>query len=113
MSSIDPTPTPSEQLSEIMDRVKTWPRTLKIALAKRVLDALDVPEPGPATRGRPVEELIGLGAGSSTSEQSVPPRALRGRSVAEIIDTYKTDQPAPDDETIRLWIDEHRMEKYG
>jgi hypothetical protein len=26
---------------------------------------------------------------------------------------FKTDKPAPDDETVRQWIDEQRMEKYG
>ena len=29
------------------------------------------------------------------------------------MDLFRTDRPAPDDETVRLWIDEHRMEKYG
>jgi hypothetical protein len=78
--------TETEQLSDVMDRVKTWPRTMRIALAKYVLDTLDVPRAGPAPRGRPVEELIGLGAGST---------------------------PAPDDDQVQSWIDEHRVEKYG
>ena len=37
-------------------------------------------------RGKPVELLIGLGAGSG---------------------------PPPSDELVRQWIDEHRMERYG
>jgi hypothetical protein len=76
----------TDQLSDVMDRVKTWPRTMRIALVKYVLDTLDVPQAVPVPRGRPVEELIGLGAGSS---------------------------PAPDDAQVKSWIDEHRMEKYG
>ncbi len=60
--------------------------TLRIALVKYVLDTLDVPQAVPVPRGRPVEELIGIGAGAS---------------------------PAPDDAQVKSWIDEHRMEKYG
>lgn len=76
----------SEQLSEVMDRVKGWPQTMRIALVKSVLDTFDVPQVVLVPRGRPVEEMIGLGAGSS---------------------------PAPDDERVKSWIDERRMEKYG
>ncbi len=76
----------TEQVSEVIDRVKTWPKTLRIALAKRLLDTLDSPEASTATRGRHVEELIGLGAGPA---------------------------PPPDDAVVRSWIDEHRMGKYG
>lgn len=75
-----------EQLSEIMDRIKSWPRTMKLALAKQVLNALEVSEPRAAPRGRPVEELIGIGAG---------------------------DAPPPDDQEVPTWIDEHRAGKYG
>lgn len=78
--------TETEQLSVIMNQIKTWPRTMRIALAKYVLDTLEPPRAVGVPRGRPVEELIGLGAGSS---------------------------PAPDDDQVRSWINEHRMEKYG
>ena len=37
----------------------------------------------------------------------------RGPSAAEIIETFKSDRPPPDDATVRRWIDEYRMEKYG
>jgi hypothetical protein len=80
------TPTDAEQVSEIIERVKTWSRSMKIALAKRVLDTLESPEARPTTRGRPVEELIGIGAG---------------------------DSPPPDDDQVHTWVDEHRMGKYG
>jgi hypothetical protein len=80
------TPTDAEQVSEIMERVRTWPRSMRIALAKRVLDTLEDPEAGPATRGRPVEELNGIGSG---------------------------DSPPPDDNQGRTWVDEHRMGTYG
>ena len=80
------TKTEIDQLSDVMDRVKTWPRTMRIALAKYVLDTVDAPQAVPVPRGRPVEELIGLGAGSS---------------------------PALDDEQVESWIDNLRLQKYG
>lgn len=80
------TPTDAEKLSEIIERVKTWSHSMKIALAKQVLDTLEPPRALPVTRGRPVEELIGIGAG---------------------------DSPPPDDDQVRAWVDEHRMGKYG
>ena len=70
MSAI-PTPTEAEQLAEIMDRVKTWSMTTKLALAKHVLDTLDLSQSSPRPRRRPVEQWIGLGAGSSP-----PPRTM-------------------------------------
>jgi hypothetical protein len=49
-----------------------------------------------------------------TVETPEPPLAPgRGVSVAELMELVKTDKPAPDDETIRRWIDEHRVGKYG
>jgi hypothetical protein len=78
----------STELTDVLNRVKTWPVASRIALVKEVLETLT-----PATSESP----------------SVP----RGPSAAEIIETFKTDRPAPDDATIRQWIDEHRMEKYG
>jgi hypothetical protein len=77
----------ANELADVMGRVKTWPPNLRIALAHRILDSL-APTP-PAPRGLParsVQELIGIGAG---------------------------DSPPPDDEAVRRWIDERRMEKYG
>jgi hypothetical protein len=67
--------------------LKTWPPESKIVLARRILETL---EPATASarprKARSVQELIGLGAGDSAP---------------------------PDDETVRRWIAEHRMEKYG
>jgi hypothetical protein len=76
------------ELTDVLNRVKTWPVENRIALVKQVLETLT-----PATSGR----------------ASVP----RGPSAAEIIDAFKSDRPPPDDATVRQWIDEYRMEKYG
>jgi hypothetical protein len=83
MSTVDP-----NDLAEVLARVAVWPVADRIALVKRILESLTPPT-------------------SSTA----PIR--RGRSASEIIESISTDRPAPDDETIRQRIDEHRMEKYG
>lgn len=46
-------------------------------------------------------------------KQSATPPVPRGRSADEIIRTFLTESPAPDDATVRQWIHDHRMEKYG
>lgn len=103
------TTTMTDPVAEVMERVKSLTHSQRIALAKRLLDSLDLPEAPPATRGRPVEELIGLGA-------PVPPPSTDGRpglSGEDIRRIFGAGRPAPDDETVRRWRDEHLMEKYG
>jgi hypothetical protein len=79
--------TGTTQLEAILDQVKQWPPESRILLARRILETLEPAEqPTPPRTGRSVRELIGLGAG---------------------------DSPPPDDETVRQWIDEHRVEKSG
>ena len=77
----------ANEVTDVLNRVKNWSPESRIVLARRILETLEAPNR--PTRGRParsVQELIGLGAG---------------------------DSPAPDDETVRRWIAEQRMEKYG
>jgi len=67
---------------------------MRVSLARMILETVETPtmpspaltQTAPSRRGKPVESLIGLGAGSG---------------------------PPPSDELVRQWIDEHRMEKYG
>ncbi len=88
------TPAESQEVLRVWEQVKHWPLRLQISLARRILDSVDTAEPpvqdsGTEThrkRGRPVEELIGLGAGSG---------------------------PPPSDEQVRHWIGEHRIERHG
>jgi hypothetical protein len=85
MSSVE-----MNEFAELIRRVQAWPAPLRITLARRILETLESP---------PVEQ---------------PTRTLpRGPSAAEIAAMFKTDKPAPDDATVKQWIDEHRMEKYG
>lgn len=82
--------TETVQLAEIVGQVRSWPAAMRVALARRILETLETP---------PVEQP--------------PPKLPSGPSAAEIAAMFKTDRPAPDDATVKQWIDEHRMEKYG
>ena len=79
------------ELTDVLNRVKTWPTTLRITLARRILESLDRAE-APA---------------------APPPSKTRGLPAAEVQSVLKTDRPSPDDETVERWIGEHRMGKYG
>jgi len=77
---------PVEAITEVLDKVKTWPEADRMSLALRILRGIETSGTRRETRGRPVNELIGLGAGTT---------------------------PGPDDQTVKQWIHEYRMEKYG
>lgn len=49
---------------------------------------------------------------STKAPTHLPPALDNCPSAAEIRAKYRTDKPAPDNVTVRQWIDEHRMEKF-
>lgn len=75
-----------DELKEVLERVEHWPAALRIHLARRLLESVDV-------------------------RDSQSPR--RGWSAAEAMAAVNSRQPAPDDATVKQWVDERRMEKYG
>lgn len=81
----------SDEFNLILDRIESWPPGRRIALARRILETLK--SSGPMARAA-----------------SEPPRGLSAREVQSL---FKTDHPAPDDETVERWVDEYRSEKYG
>jgi len=89
MSSLQP-----PDVSSVLETVKRWPPQARVSLARMILETVETPQMDAqgsgqtelSRRGKPIESLIGLGAGSG---------------------------PPPSDEMVRQWIDEHRMEKYG
>jgi hypothetical protein len=88
MSTVEAT-----ELTDVLNRVSTWPTTLRITLARKILESLD--------------------EGKVLAPGSPPTRKTRGLSAAEVRTLLNADRPAPDDETVNRWIDEQRMEKYG
>ena len=79
------------ELTDILKRVTTWPTTLRITLARKILESVD----------------------SAEAPAGTPAPKTRGLSAAEVRALIKTDRTPPDDETVERWIDEYRMEKYG
>jgi hypothetical protein len=77
----------TNELTEVLEKVRAWPLPMQISLARRILETVDASQPA---AGEP-----------------------RGKSAAEVMATLKTDKPAPDDAAVQEWIDEHRTQKYG
>jgi hypothetical protein len=79
-------PAATAEYNEVLARVKTWPAEQRLCLAEDLLRSFH-PAHGPdGLRGVPVEQVRGVAAGAGL---------------------------APDDDSVRRWIEEHRREKYG
>jgi hypothetical protein len=76
--------TPTAEYTEVLKIVTSWPIDQRVALAHEVLQSA---EKSQLPKRRPSFELA--------------------RGIA------KTGGVAPDDEQVKHWIGEHRMEKYG
>lgn len=81
--------TETDEIVGIVRRVESWPEAARITLARRILETLEKPR-----------------------ASQLPP-VPRGPSAAQIAEQFKTDKPAPDDATVKEWIDQYRVEKYG
>jgi hypothetical protein len=133
-------PAEMRELYEMMKTIRTWEPARRLTLIHRVLDTLETEINAPSAsprkpRGRsgaeiladlirdppidagstpgtrPEDELIGIGAEKHPAATS--PSTSGVLSADEIRAFLKSRQPAPDDETVRQWIDDYRMEKYG
>jgi len=77
---------PVSDYDRVLGQVRTWPPQMRINLAQDLLRSLQDEFHPAAPRGVPAEEVRGIAA---------------------------REGPAPDDETIRSWIERHRLEKHG
>jgi hypothetical protein len=84
------TSTETQEVATVAQRIKAWPAAMRLALARQILETLEWPPP-----------------------DSAPSLVPRGPSAAEVAARLRTDKSAPDDATVRRWIEEHRLEKYG
>ena len=69
---------------DIVSTIRSWPPAQQQRLAESILGSLKQEEKANLPRGVPVDRVRGIAAGNG---------------------------PPPDDETVRRWIDEHRLEK--
>jgi hypothetical protein len=85
-------------LTDVLGRVKTWPPTLRITLARKILESLDkaeAPAASPAkTRGFSTAEAYGLAKTNRPSPMTIPSHA-RGRSKACRGFSRRTRRPRP------------------
>jgi hypothetical protein len=75
--------TQSPDYQEVLRKVRSWQPELRLTLAEEVLRSLHPLAPSDYPRGVPAQQVLGLAAGSGSP---------------------------PDDETVRRWIEEHRLE---
>jgi hypothetical protein len=77
----------ANELSDVLDRVRTWPPALRITLARRILETMELsPNVEEPPQRIPLDQIFGL---------------------------LKTDAPPPTDEECARIIEEERMRKYG
>lgn len=70
----------------VLNIVRQWPILQQMALVQDVMKTLKV---------------------------RLEPARRPGNTLSRALGLLATDQPAPTDEEIKQWLDEHRMEKYG
>lgn len=96
------------EFSEVMDRVRGWSPSLRIALAKGILDSLHATESRTQTPGRTIDEPR-YGTGRMDASES----PTRGVPVERVVGLLRTDREPPDDEECRRIVEEERWKKYG
>jgi hypothetical protein len=74
-----------QEIEAVAEQVKPWPAEERTALAYRILHDARTRTRQPAPRNT-ADEAFGIASG---------------------------DSPPPDDATVRRWMEEHRLEKYG
>jgi hypothetical protein len=73
------------EIATIISQVKLWPEEDRVALAHRILRDLEMGPPEPPPRNT-LDRAIGIARGAT---------------------------PPPDDATVKKWIEEHHLRKYG
>ncbi len=118
------------ELMNVLNRVKTWPTTLRITLARKILESLDQAEtppaapPTPMTRGlsaadaqrllktdRPPSDDKTVERSESIAIHAVSP-SPRKRSLKDLLGILKTDVPPPNDEECLAILEEELVKKH-
>lgn len=82
--------TNENEIVQMVQHIQRCPIPMRISLARQILESVErEPERAPA------------------------PRPERGPSAAEVAAMFQTEQSVTDHATVKQWIGEHRMTKYG
>src|SRR5947207_266974 len=117
------------EVTDVLNRVKSWPTTLRITLARKILESLDQAEapaapPPPETRGLSAAEVQGLLKRDrpplddeivkplETIETHPVSRPPRKGSLKELLGILKMDAPPPNDEECRAILEEELIKKH-
>jgi hypothetical protein len=76
----------TSEYATVFEKVRSWPPEMRLTLAEDLLRSLHPEVRASDRRGVLADQIRGLGAGEG---------------------------PPPDDDTVKRWIAEHRLEKYG
>ncbi len=76
----------SPDISDVLERVRTWTPGMRIVLARKVLETLE------------------------SAAISAPPRTML---LEDVVGLLQTDEPPPDDEECDRIVDQERARKYG
>ena len=76
----------SSDISDVLDRVRTWTPGMRLVLARKVLETLESPAIAEPPRIMLLDDVVGL---------------------------LQTDMPAPDDEECDRIVEQERARKYG
>ena len=79
----------TSQMTDIVERVKSWPATVRVTLARRILETIET---------LPILEAT---------------KRPRGPSAAEVATMFKSDKPAPSDEECQQILEEELIRKYA
>ena len=76
----------SPDISDVLERVRTWTPGMRIVLARKLLETLE------------------------SAAISAPPRTML---LEDVVGLLQTDEPPPDDEECDRIVDQERARKYG
>ena len=79
----------TNQIADLVRRVRDWSPSMRIALARRILETLESPA------------------------AAQPPWPPRGPSATEVVAMFRRDKPAPYDQEVEHILEEELMKKYG
>jgi hypothetical protein len=117
------------ELTDILNRVTTWPTTLRITLARKILESLEKTEAPAAstpssTRGFSTDEVRTLlkairsagddetgkpSVGNATHPAAQPPRT---GSLKDLLGILRTDTPPPTDEECQVILEAELIKKH-